>query len=134
LRRDDLGEDLVVINQFYKKDKTVVTDHSVPYSPTVQYQVIGNLSSGKSVESNVITYSRKTIQPLKIAPYDIIYSDNLLYFFEKNGKISIYNKDGVLNKSIATQATIGYCDFGTYNGKKELYVPRNDGGYLYMML
>jgi hypothetical protein len=127
LRRDDSGEPQIEINRFYKKNETAVTDRNVPYSPTVQYQVIGNLSSGKTIISNVVTYSRSTIQPLNIAPYDIIYSDKLLYFFEKSGKISIYNTDGVLAKSIATQATIGYCDFGTYNGKKELYVPRNDG-------
>ncbi|MDB5112824.1 MAG: hypothetical protein JWR67_3938 [Mucilaginibacter sp.] len=129
-RRDYPGGQMLPIKQLYKKDETSVADVSVPYSPLVQYQVVGSLSSGTLISSNIVSYSRPNITVLNINPFDVIYSntDQLLYFFEKNGNISIYDlQKNAITKTISTAATIGYCDFGSYNGKKELYVPRTDG-------
>ncbi|WP_426667516.1 hypothetical protein ACPPVU_15950 [Mucilaginibacter sp. McL0603] len=130
LRKDYSDGQMNSIKQLYQKNQTFVYDNAVPYSPTVQYQVVGSLASGQTISSNVISYSRPNIQLLNVSPFDIIYSDNdqVLYFFEKSGKISIYSiAQNTIIKSVNTMATIGYCDLGTYNGRKELYVPRNDG-------
>jgi hypothetical protein len=130
LRKDYVNAQMTTVKQLYKKDQTAVTDNAVPYSPLVQYQVEGRLSSGKIISSNIVSYSRPEIKALDVNPFDIQLNsaDQTLYFFEKTGKISIYSlSQNAIIKSVNTNATIGYCDFGTYNGRKEMYVPRNDG-------
>jgi hypothetical protein len=130
MRKDNSNAQMISIKQYLAKDKNSIFDSAVPYSPSVQYQVVGNLSSGLTISSNIITHSRPDIKAFDINPFDVLYSDkdNLLYFFEKTGKISIYDiQKSQIIKSINTDATIGYCDFGVYNNKKELYVPRTDG-------
>jgi hypothetical protein len=130
LRKDYGNAQMTMVKQLYKKDQTAVTDNAVPYSPLVQYQVEGRLSSGKVISSNVLSYSRPEIKILDVIPFDVQLNsaDQTLYFFEKSGKISIYSlSQNTIIKSISTNATIGYCDFGMYNGRKEIYVPRNDG-------
>jgi hypothetical protein len=111
-------------------EQTSYIDKNVPYSTTVRYQIIGTLKSGKNITSNTVTYNRPQIKVYAINPYDIIYSknDQLLYLIEKNGIVSIYDiAQGTISKSINTSATLGYGDIGTFNGKKELYIPRTDG-------
>jgi hypothetical protein len=63
-------------------------------------------------------------------PFDIQYDKDRgwLYLFESTGEITIYDiAHNTVKTKISTEATIGYCDFGEYNGVKELYVPRTDG-------
>lgn len=103
-------------------------DKSIPYVSYIGYQIIGNLKNGKRIESNTVKYLRSNI--LKISPIDIQFDDQtrLVYIFEKTGTISIYSlQTNQITQTINTGATIGFCDFGVYNGVKELYVPRNDG-------
>lgn len=129
-RKDDASAQMIPVKQLFKKDQTSISDASVPYSPIVQYQVVGTLLSGVSISSNIVSYLRMDIKTLPLNPFDVIYSstDHLLYFFETSGMISIYDlQKGEFVRTLNTQATIGYCDFGVYNNKKELYVPRNDG-------
>lgn len=130
LRKDHGNAQMAMVKLLYKKDQTAVTDNAVPYSPLVEYQIEGRLTSGKVISSNVVSYSRPEIKMLELNAFDIQLNsdDQTLYFFEKSGRISIYSlSQNAIIKSVNTSATIGYCDFGTYNGRKELYVPRNDG-------
>ncbi|GGF03189.1 hypothetical protein GCM10011383_12670 [Hymenobacter cavernae] len=139
LRKTPSDSYQIPIAQNYRADQVSFVDNTVPYSATVEYQVIARISSnqpnqpnqaGQTISSNIISYQRKDIKTLAIAPYDVQFrpQDRLLYFFEKSGTISKYDvKSEQIVKSVNTAATIGYCDFGTYNGVEELYVPRNDG-------
>jgi hypothetical protein len=110
--------------------ETRFVDKYVSYTPYLVYQVVGQLRNGQSIMSNEVSYLRPEIKVIDIKPFDVQFDNQnrKLYFFEKNGIISIYNvQDKQLVKSLNTGSAIGYCDFGTYNGIKELYVPRNDG-------
>jgi len=109
---------------------TRFVDKHIPYTPYLAYQIIGQLRNGQSISSNEVSYLRPEIKVVDINPFDVQFDNQnrQLYFFEKNGIISIYNlQNNQLVKSLNTGSTIGYCDFGIYNGIKELYVPRNDG-------
>jgi hypothetical protein len=106
------------------------TDRDVPYAPYVEYEVLGRLATGQPISSNRVSYQRPEIKTLSVQPFDVQFDRQRrqLYFFDKTGIISLYDlATSQLTKTLPTGATIGYCDFGTYQGVGELYVPRNDG-------
>lgn len=121
------GTDLSFMNDA-KKVKFV--DKAVPYTPYLEYQVVGVLTSGQPIASNTIVYERPEIKVLDVSPFDVQFNRERrqLYIFEREGKISIYDlESNQITKTIHTASTIGYSDFGVHNGVEELYVPRNDG-------
>lgn len=131
MRRDYLeGAFTQVGDIIVDNNKTTAFDVNIPYSPEVSYQIIGQNYNAPSVLSNTVSYKTSGINLLDISPFDVIYRDEeqLLYFFEKSGRISLYdlNTDKIINQ-IETQATIGYADIESFEGRQELYVPRNDG-------
>jgi hypothetical protein len=130
MRRGAVDEAYQHFQMINDRTASNLIDTEVPYSPEVSYQIIAHLRNGTSVASNAVSYKRPDINLLNINPFDVIYqeADQLLYFFEKTGRISIYDlKTNKITKQISTQSTIGYSDMETFQGKKELYVPRNDG-------
>lgn len=109
---------------------THYTDKTVPYSSYVEYQVVGLLPNGQSISSNVVALKRPAIKTIDFTPFDVQFdrTRRRLYFFDNTGVISQYDlASAVVTKSVNTNAVIGYSDFATYNGVRELYVPRNDG-------
>jgi len=129
-RKDDPAGLGTIIATVYDSLKVKYVDKAIPYTPYLEYQIIGNLRTGQRIESNIVKYQRSDIKLLKVSPFDIQFDDQnrQLYFFEKTGTISIYSLEtNAITSTINTGATIGFCDFGMYNGVKELYVPRNDG-------
>ncbi|MBW3128478.1 hypothetical protein [Hymenobacter profundi] len=134
VRREETNGPESILNRFYPPSgsslATKFTDDAVPYVPTLEYQVVGVLTSGQMVNSNIVTHKRPEIKIINAVPFDVQFDSQrrVLYFFENDGKISQYDlAKSQVTKSIKTDATIGYCDFATYNGTPELYVPRNDG-------
>lgn len=130
IRKDAPGASGTVIATMYEPQNAKFVDKTVPYTAYLQYQVIGTLRTGERIESNIEKYQRSEIKTFKVSPFDIQFDDQnrQIYLFEKTGNISIYSlQTNDITKTISTGATIGYCDFGMYNGVKELYVPRNDG-------
>lgn len=128
-RKDSPDAPFLLIKEYSAKESVTFTDKNLPYSQSLQYQVSG-LTTGKTIQSNMITVARPDIKVIDGNPYDVIYNkiDRTLYFFEKTGKISIYDvAQNKVIRSINSDATIGYADFGVFEGQKELYVPRNDG-------
>ncbi|WBV57929.1 hypothetical protein PFY10_05675 [Chryseobacterium daecheongense] len=114
----------------------VKVDANVPYSSYVGYQIIGYTANGEPVKSNLVSYKRPTIKPLlNIRPVDALFdADNgSMFIFGSTGNIMKYDvTTGTITKEISTGATLGYSFLGSYNGQKELYVPRNDGWvYIY---
>jgi hypothetical protein len=130
IRKDDPTATGTVIATVYDSQNVKFVDKTVPYTPYLEYQVIGNLRTGERIQSNIEKFQRSDIKILKVSPFDIQFDDQTrqVYFFEKTGTISIYSlQTNEFSRTINTGATIGFCDFGVYNGVKELYVPRNDG-------
>lgn len=105
-------------------------DDEVEYIPYVDYQILGYTTTGEQILSNLVTYKRPEIKLLGIKPVDAIMDSELgnIYIFDLNGGIHLYNiAQNKITLSISSNAKLGFADLGTYNGKKELYVPRNDG-------
>ncbi|MCS3556250.1 MULTISPECIES: YncE family protein [unclassified Sphingobacterium] len=130
LRKDYDTDSFHEIQKIMDNSTTQIEDIEVPYSPEVSYQIVGQMKNGTIISSNVISYKRPGIEILNISPFDVIHSevDQLLYFFEKTGRISLYDlKTSKVVKQVETNSTIGFADIESYQGKKELYVPRNDG-------
>lgn len=111
---------------------------TLPMAPYVQYYVVAQMSSTSTYpyynnnvkQSNKQAYARTDIDFLSFTPMDVLYDkdNHQLYAYSSAGDIAIYNMQSKkFIKKITTNATIGYCDLGIYNGKTELYVPRNDG-------
>jgi len=115
---------------------TTYTDRNLPYAPYVEYQVVAGLStsipeSPELIYSNIRSVERPNIKVFPMTIYDMIpdVSNKRCYIIESDsGKISIldYQNESV-TRSVKTNAKIGYCAIGSYNGQNELYVPRNDG-------
>ncbi|WP_257657041.1 YncE family protein [Parapedobacter lycopersici] len=131
LRRDFDGADFYPIGEqiLLPKETTETVDMTVPYSPNVSYQVRVRLSSS-TISSNIVNYQRPDITLLDLIPFDAFYhpTDKSLYIFERGGRISIYDLNAQqLTKQIDTRSVIGFPIFETYQGREELYVPRNDG-------
>lgn len=114
-------------------NSTFFIDTSVPKSSFIGYHVSGSLKNGKFINSNTQLYIRPEIKSLYINPFEAKYDheNDLVYFFEESGKITIfdYEKEEIIN-SINLNERIGYCDFGYFNGKKELYVPGKNGALI----
>ncbi len=131
LRRISPTDQGQILNPYYPALKaTRFIDKDVPYAPYVEYEVQGRLSAGQPIISNRVSYQRPEIKTLNLRPFDVQFDRQRrqLYFFDKTGVISLYDlATKQLSRSLSTAATIGYCDFGTYQGVGELYVPRNDG-------
>lgn len=130
LRKDDADDSFHEIQKIMDNGTIQMEDMEVPYSPEVSYQIIAHMKNGIFISSNVVSFKRPSIETLNISPFDVIHSeaDQLLYFFEKSGRISLYDlKTNKITKQIETNSTIGFADIESYQGKKELYVPRNDG-------
>jgi hypothetical protein len=131
LRRISPTDQGQLLNSSYPALTTThFTDADVPYAPYVEYEVQGRLAAGQPISSNRVSYQRPEIKTLSVQPFDVQFDRQRrqLYFFDKTGVISQYNlATNQLTKTLNTAATIGYCDFGTYQGVSELYVPRNDG-------
>ncbi len=113
------------------KDITEFID-TLPMTPYVQYYVVASISSssGAVITSNKINHTRSETTFMAFAPMDALIdrTTHLAYIYSISGDIAIYDlQNKSIVKQISTQATLGYCDMATYNGKKELYVPRNDG-------
>ncbi|SHL98501.1 hypothetical protein SAMN05444360_106226 [Chryseobacterium carnipullorum] len=107
-----------------------VSTLAVPFSPYLEYQIIGIKSNGEQVKSNVIKIERPEVKLLNLKVFDAQFDKNSgkLYLLDTDGKIAIYDVNtGSITHQISTNATLGYSDLGIYNGNVELYVPRNDG-------
>ncbi|TDH28709.1 hypothetical protein EXU57_01130 [Segetibacter sp. 3557_3] len=129
-RKEDPTDAGAQIGAIYDRTINKFTDKNVPYTPYVEYEIRGVLLSGAVISSNKVIYTRSEIKLINSTPFDVIFSpqDRLLYLFDKNGDITQYSlQSSQIVKKISTGAVIGYSDLGTYNNKKELYVPRNDG-------
>jgi len=103
---------------------------TVPFSPYLEYQIIGIKSNGEQVKSNIVKIERPEIKLLNLKTFDAQFDKNSgkLYLLDTDGKIAIYDvSTGSVTHQISTNATLGYSDLGIYNGNVELYVPRNDG-------
>lgn len=110
---------------------TRYVDKTAAYCPYLTYTVRGVGPDGRvTVVSNTVTFERPTLKTIHAQPFDVQFDAprRLLYFFDKTGIITQYSlTTSEVTKTIATAATIGYCDRATYNGVPELYVPRADG-------
>ena len=116
-----------------KQTTDTYTDQWVPYNDYVQYQVIGRLASGKTIESNIITYRRPQLKTFTAPVEHVLFEDQSrrLLFFGKDGKVVQYDvASGQVRKSLDLGTPIGYSSFGTYQGVRELYVPCQDGRVL----
>ncbi|AZA55277.1 hypothetical protein [Chryseobacterium sp. G0201] len=113
----------------------VKIDANVPFTPYIDYQVVGYSNNGQTIKSNIVSYKRPNIKLLNIRPTDALFdSDNgSMFVFGNDGNILRYDiTSGTVTKEISTGATLGYSFLGTFGGQKELYVPRNDGWvYIY---
>ncbi|MFD2966937.1 YncE family protein [Sphingobacterium bambusae] len=131
LRKDTPDGLLATVGEMVMDSRTTtILDEQVPYSPEVVYQIVGQVRNGAPIYSNTVSHKTAGVNLLNISPYDVIYNgtQQLLYFFEQNGRISMYDlKTEKIIKQIETKATTGYADMESFNGKTELYVPRNDG-------
>lgn len=110
-------------NQFY-------TTTTVPYSPYLEYQIIGFKTNGEQVKSNIVKVERPGIKLLNLKVFDAQFDKNTgkLYMLDNDGKIVIYDvNSGSVTHQVSTNAALGYSDLGIYNGSTELYVPRKDG-------
>lgn len=103
---------------------------NVPFSPYLEYQIIGFKANGEQVKSNVVKIERPEIKLLNLKVFDAQFDKNTgkLYLLDTDGKIAIYDvNSGAVTHQINTNAVLGYSDLGTYNGSTELYVARKDG-------
>lgn len=123
-----------IIQTIFDPNITSFKDKNVPFSSYLEYQIVGILSKGYGenyIFSNSKKYERPDIKVFDYNPCDIIpdIANNRFYFIEKEaGRISIFDYEKLaVQKSITTNAEIGYSSLGTYNNIKELYVPRKDG-------
>lgn len=103
---------------------------TVPFSPYLEYQIIGIKSNGEQVKSNIVKIERPEIKLLNLKTFDAQFDKNSgkLYLLDTDGKIAIYDVNtGSVTHQINTNAVLGYSDLGVYNGNTELYVARKDG-------
>jgi len=125
-----------IIDEIYDASVVKFADNNFPVAPYLEYEVVGLISDSLTynysyIYSNVMPFERSGLKTFYFNPIDVIpdIPNHLFYVIEADsGKISIvdYTARSIV-KAIKTNATIGYCALGTYNGVKEIYVPRNDG-------
>ncbi|RPD47875.1 hypothetical protein DNI29_10585 [Hymenobacter sediminis] len=107
-------------------------DVGMPYTGYVQYQVVGVLSSGRTIESNIVTHRRPGVQSVEAFTFDVQYDSQSrsLFFFDKRGTIRRFSVESGQVKDIQVGQTIGYGSLSSYQGRQELYVPCQDGRIL----
>jgi WD40 repeat protein len=106
------------------------TVQSLPFSPYLEYQIIGIKANGEQVKSNIAKIERPEIKLLNLKVFDAQFDKNTgkLYLLDTDGKIAIYDvNSGAVTHQISTNAVLGYADLGVYGGTTELYVSRKDG-------
>jgi hypothetical protein len=116
-----------------KPTDATCTHRWVPYTDYVQYQVIGRLTSGQTIESNIVTYQRPQIKTFDAPVFHVLFEDQSrrLLFFGSDGKVVQYDvASGQVRKSLDLGVATAYASFGTYQGVRELYVPCKDGRVL----
>ncbi len=102
-------------------------------TPYVKYKLTAQVSDGTSskiVTSNARYFSRADIDFLPWVPRDAICdkTSGIIYLIGPVGELAMYNVAGrSITKLITTGGLAGQCILATHNGRKELYVPRNDG-------
>jgi hypothetical protein len=125
-----------ILEEIYDADVVHYVDHTFPLTSYLEYEVIGVLldttsSNYNYIYSNVRSYERPNLKTFYFNPTDVVpdIPDHRLYVIEADsGKINMVDYvNKTITKSIKTNSNNGYCALGTYNGVKELYVPRNDG-------
>ncbi|GAA4316738.1 hypothetical protein GCM10023115_41830 [Pontixanthobacter gangjinensis] len=117
-------------------EKTDFIDTELPYSPYVSYKIIGHNYSGTApIESNMQVYKRPEV--IKFNGYidQVIpqFAQNKMYLISRKGQVTLMDLEtNNILKTLETESHIGFVDIKTFNGKEELYVPRNDGWiYIY---
>lgn len=107
-------------------------DAAMPYTGYVQYQVVGVLASGRTIESNIVTHRRPGVQSVEAYTFDVQYDSQSrnLFFFDKRGNIRQFSVASGQTKEVQVGQAIGYCGLGFYQGRLELYVPCQDGRIL----
>ena len=116
-----------------KQTADTYTDQWVPYNDYVQYQVVGRLNSGQTIESNIVTYRRPQLKTFTAPVVHVLFEEQSrqLLFFGKDGKVVLYDvASNQVRKSLDLGMPIGYSSLGTYQGVRELYVPGQDGRIL----
>ncbi len=132
-KQPDSFESLTIVSN---NQKTDYIDTDVPFDPQVSYKIVGHLNQNSaSIESNTEIYGRPEILALNGQIDQVIpqFEKNRFFLIDRNGFISIldYQKQEII-KTLSIESRIGYADIHKYNGKEELYVPRNDGWiYIY---
>lgn len=124
-RIDSLYRQEIKLASFNQFSDTSFVDRDIPYSPKLTYKIRAILSNGSHLESNLQSYSRSEIFPINTNPFDIQFDKEtkLLYFIDRVGYISVFDVNKMeLKKTINIGTGINQCDFGTYNGVKELYI------------
>lgn len=123
-----------IIETIYDPEIRTFTDTEVPLTGFLEYQIIGMIDEDEQygfIYSNSQKYERPEIQTFTIHFKEVIpdIDNNRFYFTEtSNGKIHVFNFEELrLEKTLDTEANIGYCSLGEYNSIQELYVPRSDG-------
>ncbi|MDP4282484.1 MAG: hypothetical protein Q8867_10105 [Bacteroidota bacterium] len=120
---------------------TTFTDVNVPTDSYLEYQVVGRFYDSishvtQTIYSNVKSLERPEMRKFRFNPKDVLQdlANHRLYVIDNDsGKISILDYSSrKISHQIFTFATLGFSSLGTFNGKEELYVPRNDGWiYIY---
>lgn len=114
------------------KNVTEFTD-TLPLLPYVEYYITAERGPSNNVTtltSNKKSYIRKDINFMKILPKDVIFDkdSHTLILYSSIGNIIRYDiPSKQVTNQLNTQVDIGFCDIATYNGVRELYVPRSDG-------
>ncbi|UOQ71502.1 hypothetical protein [Hymenobacter cellulosilyticus] len=105
-------------------------DGSIPYSDEVQYQVVGVLASGKTIESNTVIFRRPGVLMARAHLYDVLFDEpsRTLYFFSRGGIVSQYSLAAQqIVKTIQVGQSVEHGSLATFQGRRELYLPTEDG-------
>lgn len=114
------------------KGTNTYTD-TLPLTPYVKYYVVANLKA-RETQSNAQVWSRTDMTFMNLTAVDALLDSagQLLYVYDLKGNMAVYDlQHNKADTQINLQSNTGYCGLGTYNGTKELYVPREDG-YIYI--
>ncbi|MCR5890285.1 hypothetical protein LRS06_22210 [Hymenobacter sp. J193] len=105
-------------------------DATIPYSDDVLYQVVGVLASGQTIESNTVTFHRPNVHIARAHIRDVLFDETtrMLYFVGPTGTVSQYSLDGhQMIKTIEVGMGVNYGSLSTFQGRRELYLPFDDG-------
>ncbi|PJJ61031.1 YncE family protein [Hymenobacter chitinivorans] len=108
-------------------------DATLPYADDVQYQVVGVLTSGQTIESNTVTLHRPGVHIARAPIYDVLFDEpsRTLYFVGNTGTISQYSLAfQQITKTIQVGQNINYGSLATFRGRRELYLPTQNGRVL----